>query len=279
MILIADSGSSKTSWAILDNHDTTLVSTIGMNPYFIDQNRVDEALKETILSDIKDKIKEIYFYGAGCGAKTQNQWMNDIFRAYFQNAQNIKIENDMLGACISLFGETPGVACILGTGSNSCIYDGIKIINNVPAQGYILGDEASGAYFGKRIARDFIYNLLPASIIQYIQQNIAKDKEEIYDNVYKKALPNRYLASYAKILSLYRQEQYVQDILKEGFEEFVTYHILCYPDINKYKIAAVGSIAAIFEKEFSEILNQNGLELTRTIKEPIEGLVQYYQNR
>jgi len=279
MILIADSGSTKTSWAILENHDTKIFSTIGMSPYFIDKKRIEEALEETILFEKKHLIQEIYFYGTGCGTQSQNQIMHDVFESYFQNAKKISIENDMLGACISLFGDEPGLACILGTGSNSCIYDGREITDNIPAQGYILGDEAGGAYFGKRIARDFIYKLMPEPIIHYIEQHIAKNKEEIYENVYKKAMPNRYLASFAKTMSEFREERYIQNILKEGFEEFIKYHIFCYSQVEKYKIAAVGSIATIFQKEFKESLNKNGLDLTKAIKEPILGLIEYHKNK
>lgn len=276
MWLIAESGSSKTQWRILNQQTIISSETKGINPFFASKEFILGELESSGLAPYRSEIKKIIFYGSGCSHEDRNAFLRDIFKSYFTNAEEILVDHDMLAACIALFGHRVGIACIIGTGSNSCVYQQGSITHNVPALGYILGDEASGSYLGKEIVKHFIYHTLPADIHAFIELEFKVDKEMIFDAVYKKELPNRFLASFAKVAGHFRQDPFIQDILQRGFHEFIQYHLLCYPEARHLPIGFVGSIASVFESELSAALAHYQLKAAKIDSHPIDALVAFY---
>lgn len=278
MLLLAESGSTKTQWRLFDHDMIHSFETMGINPFFADKEFVFSELDKTNLKDYNESITNIVFYGAGCSSEDRNLFLQEIFQDYFCKCTDIKVDHDMMAACIALFGSGNGIACIIGTGSNSCVFEDGKITQNIPALGYILGDEASGAFIGKELIKHYIYKTLPSEIYDYMKNEMKVDKEEVFDAVYKQSMPNRYLASFSVIASEFRSTPCIQAILAQGFEEFTKYHINCYPEAQNYPIAAVGSIAEVFQTEFEAVLSNNNLKLAKVDKAPIHALVEYYRN-
>lgn len=276
MILIADSGSSKTHWKLQMENEILDFYSLGINPFFATEEFIHSELNHSGLGAYKEKIHKIIFYGSGCSSEERNRYVSDIFRKYFPNTEDIYIDHDMKAASIALFGNEKGIACIIGTGSNSCVWNGHDITANVPALGYILGDEASGASIGKELLKHYIYHTLPMEISDYIRREYQIDKEDIFEAVYQKPLPNRYLAQYAKVATEYRDTRFVQEIIHKGFRDFVSYHIACYPESKTYPIGAVGSIASVFRREFEVALSEVNLTLSMVVKDPIDNLVRYH---
>jgi N-acetylglucosamine kinase-like BadF-type ATPase len=276
MLLIAESGSSKTQWRIVDKETCIAAETRGINPFFVSEAFVLEELNDSELIQYKKEIEKIIFYGSGCSHEDRNNYLKSIFQEFFTEAKEIIVDHDMLAACIALFGHESGIACIIGTGSNSCVYDGKQITKNIPALGYVLGDEASGAYLGKELLKHYIYKTLPPEIQNYIWETYRLDKEDIFEAVYKQPLPNRYLSSFAPIASQYRQHGFIQELLNRGLNEFVQYHIACYPEAKQYPIGFVGSIAAVFQEELSSALKSHDLYIHKVDKSPIDALVAFY---
>jgi glucosamine kinase len=276
--LIAESGSTKTSWRIIENNEIFSLETLGINPLFVTHEWVHSILDNTILKNYKTRPMEIFFYGASCSTPSKKDFIRDIFSTYFQHAGAIAIDHDMMAACVALFGAGSGIACILGTGSNSCVYTSHVIQKNIPAQGFILGDEASGAFFGKELLSQYIYKSLPEKIIDYMTQTYTISEEIIYENVYSMPLPNRFVASFAPVLSVFREEKWIQNMLADGFDLFIRRHILPYPEHRDMPIAFVGSIAVQFQYELSSAMAKYELEINHIDPSPIERLVLYHQS-
>lgn len=278
MLLLAESGSSKTSWRIIDGVVIDSVETKGINPFFATKDFIMNELEGSKLLDYQYKITKLIFFGSGCSHEDRNNYLRNIFQLFFSNAAEVEVEHDMLAACIALFGKQSGIACIIGTGSNSCVYQDARITQNVSALGYILGDEASGSYIGKEIVRNFIYKTLPSEIYQFVESEYRLNKEDIFDAVYKKELPNRFLASFSKVASQYRDHSFIQDVLHQGFDQFIRYHIICYPESFNLPIGFVGSIASVFERELKSAMAKHSLTVNRIDSNPVEALVKFYMN-
>ncbi|MBL7789416.1 MAG: hypothetical protein JNL75_06230 [Chitinophagales bacterium] len=276
MFLLAESGSSKTQWRLISGEKIKAAETKGINPFFVTEEFVINELKNSELANFQNDITRIVFYGAGCSHEGRNNFLKGIFKSYFKNANDILVDHDLLASCIALFGKGDGIACIIGTGSNSCVYENGEITHNVPALGYVMGDEASGAYIGKEILKNYIYKTLPKEIHDYILEKYEIDKEDIFDAVYKKDLPNRFLASFAPIASHFKTHPFIQEIILRGFDEFIRYHIICYPESKKLPISFVGSIALVFKEELTLAMQKYDLNITNVDANPIDALIQYY---
>jgi N-acetylglucosamine kinase-like BadF-type ATPase len=276
MILVADSGSTKTSWILQGEGVSRHFHTIGLNPLFIDATGIATVIQKSEMNSWAAEVKEVYFYGASCSSTARNKVVQDGLSLIFTGAKKIEVDHDMKSASIALCGNKPGVACILGTGANSCLWDGQNIVESIEAPGFILGDEASGAYFGKKIIALYLYKRLPKEISSFIEANYSSKKDDIYKAVYQEKFPNLYLATYAKIYSAFRTEKLIQEILRDGFQEFVTYHLLPYDQIEKREIHFVGSIAYHFKEELSEVLLRNGLTPGDFLANPVERLLQWH---
>lgn len=279
MILIADSGSSKTHWVLETEQGLKEFFTIGINPFFVTEEIVHNELDMSGIKEYAGQVSEILFYGASCSSDDRKEKIRVIFKSYFTHAKKILVDHDLVASCLALFGDKPGIACIIGTGSNSCVWDGKEVTANVPALGYILGDEAAGVYIGKEILRHYLYETLPEPIHDWIKKEYRIDKEDVFNAVYKGDFPNKYLASFSTVAEKFRSDPFIQDILHIGFNEFIVYHILCYPESESLPIGCVGSIAEVFRKEFEEELENEGLRLSLVIQSPIHNLVQYHLGR
>lgn len=273
MKLIVDSGSSKASWALINNKQFEIFETDGLNPHFIDERFFDSQIEILKSKFDLNLISNIEFYGAGCGQDFFSNKIVAFLQKAFVNAQFVNVENDVMGASISLFSGQKGIACILGTGSNSCIFDTNTIVENLPAPGYILGDEGAGTFLGKRLLRDFLYNRLPNEMMDFLKKDLKLNEEDIYKNIYSNNRPNRYLASFAPIFDKFKYTAYAHETLVEGFEDFIKFHILPYEHYKNYPIGSVGSIGFVFQDAFKIALKKYDLELSVVYKQPIDGLV------
>ena len=276
MILIAESGSTKTDWLLSDETEDTIFQTIGLNPFFHDEEKVKmEITTNKSFFEMADKVKKIYFFGAGCSSKDRNQIIENGLASVFTNAE-INVNHDIIASAIACCGNENGFSVIMGTGSNSCFWDGKSIYQEVPALGYILGDEGSGSYFGKALLSSFIYKQLPAKLNFELEENQKLTKEIIFENVYKNPNANVYLASFTKILSNYRDEIWVQNLLKQGFSAFVKTHLLPYTNIKSFPIHFVGSVACNFSDELKKVLLEFELTPGKFINNPILELKKYF---
>lgn len=278
MILIADSGSTKTEWMLVSgNVPSQKIRSGGLNPFFLDEIQIAEIVNREVgeLFPRNTVVKEIYFYGAGCGTPEKCKVVHDGLRIRFEEAA-IEVHSDLFGAARALCKRSNGLVGILGTGSNSGFYDGESIVSKVPSLGYILGDEGSGAYIGKKILRDYLYGEMPAKLNSDFEKEYAVGKGDILEQIYRRPLANRYIASFATFAGKHKSEAYIQDLLRKSFRKFFTRTMMKYPEHSLYPVHFTGSIAW----NFSELLKSTGEELGLKIgtinKNPLDGLVEFH---
>lgn len=279
MILFADSGSTKTSWLLYDKKTGSkqYFNTLGINPTIQNKAEIIEKISgNPELIKNANMASDIIFFGAGCSSTERIDLVKSAIREVFLNAKSVTVDHDMKAAAIAVCGAKPGIACIIGTGSNSVFFDGENLTESYAGIGYILGDEASGAYFGKIIVRDFLYHLLPDEIEQHLLQVYKLEKNNIFQLVYKEASANRYLASFAPILSAFRETDYVQVLLQRGFTEFFDFHVSCFENYQDHPIGFVGSIANIFKTELENVANDFECTLGKFVTNPINDIADYY---
>ncbi len=278
MILVSDSGSTKADWKIFENGEFRegKESTKGFNPFFHDKAFiVNELNKNPELVKIKDAVRKVYFFGAGCSSDDRKETIAEGLRAFYTNA-DVYVGHDLEAAVYSVFDEgEPSIVSILGTGSNSAYYDGHTIDNSIPALSYILGDEGSGTYYGKRILASFLYNRLPPKMHKELKEEYNLTKEGIFDSVYKKPNPNVYLASFAKFLSDHKEYHYVKRLVYQGMLEFMDIHICGYPHFKDVPSHFIGSISYHFEDILREVASRRGIPVGRVIKQPVHTLGEY----
>ncbi|WP_299826073.1 hypothetical protein [uncultured Pontibacter sp.] len=278
MILIADSGSTKTDWRLVTATETfDQVQTIGFNPMYQDADQIYQALHDTLLPQLKEKTPEaIYYYGAGCSSPERNKRVEDALKLAFP-ASEIHVDHDLMGAARSLCGHKPGIAGILGTGSNSCLYDGKDIVDNVPSLGFLLGDEGSGAYMGKLLIKAYLYRELPDELAQSLKNRFNLTKDGILDEVYGSTVPSRYMASFAKFMHEKRQHPVIKAMIYENFSEFFECHITKYDKFAELPVHFVGSIAYHFSDTLKQVAKKYGITLGRILSTPSEGMILYHQ--
>jgi len=277
MILIADSGSTKTEWQFISDDNSVFETcfTKGINPFYQSTEEIIKSLEESpILKDINPA--SIYFYGAGCANTEKILIVEDALKSFF-GAKNILIDSDLTGAARSLCQKEEGIACILGTGSNSCHYNGKNIISNVSPLGFIIGDEGSGAVLGKKLLGDILKNQLLKEIIDLFFNTYHTDRAEILDHIYKKPFPNRYLAQYTRFISANIQHKELKQLVIESFKEFIQRNLLQYQNISQLPIHFTGSIAFYFEEQLNEALLSFDLNPGTICQSPMEGLIRYHQ--
>ena len=278
MILVADSGSTKVDWvAIKEDGSTVAVKTAGINPVFITKEKIVNILQVSLSSIIGSNVSEVYFYGAGVVSDTVGSDLESAFNEVFPGVKCFAA-SDMLAAARALCGDGKGIACIIGTGANSCFFDGEKMAEHVNAGGFILGDEASGGYFGKRLISDFIKGLLPKDIEKAFVEKYDLDYLKIVDKVYKQPAPNRFLASFSYFIEQYRDTEYMQGLLKSGFKDFITRNVYGY-NYKEYPLNVVGSIGYIFKRELEEVAAECGVKVGKVLRSPIDGLIEYHKEK
>lgn len=285
--LIVDSGSTKTSWCFAFLPDTKsadgarTVTTEGLNPAVMSAEEVEEKIAKALnhclqsLSISAADVENVFFYGAGCISGRAGV-VSESIQSILVDAR-IYVADDLLGAARALCGHKAGIACILGTGSNSCLYDGKNIVAHTPALGYVLGDEGSGAVLGRKFLNAVLKQTLPENIRKRFLQESGLDMAEVINRVYRSPAPNRFLASMSKYIHGYLDEKEVRDIVIDNFEDFIRNNILAYGDEFR-TINVVGSIAYHYKEQLIEAASRNGFQIGKIIKSPIEGLIEYHMS-
>lgn len=282
MILVADSGSTKADWKIFENNHfrDDKESTKGFNPFFHDRDFIVEELEQNAtLNEIADKVEKVYFFGAGCSSVQRNEIIASGLRAFFENAE-VEVGHDLNGAIYSVFDEgEPCIVSILGTGSNSAYYNGFSVDNSIPALSYILGDEGSGTYYGKRILASYLYNRLPPKMHKELEEEYKLTKEGIFEAVYTLEDVNVYLASFARFLSDHKEYHYVKRLVYQGMLEFMDIHICGYENFQHVPCHFIGSIAFHFEDILREVASRRQIQVGRIVQQPVHTLAQYLVNK
>ncbi len=279
MILLADGGSTKCDWILLDDSGEIVFKTRteGLNPAVFEKSLLEERIRDNEeLTSYREKIDVVNFYGAGCGTKKPTAMLKKIFEDFFVNAE-VVVKEDMVAAVYAATTE-PGIVCILGTGSNSCYYDGDDIHMVVDSLGYILMDEASGNYFGKRLIRDYYYKRMPPEVASEFEKRFDLSSDSIKENLYKKDNPNTYLASFAEFIFTSERNGYFYKIVTEGIQEFVENRVLCFPEAQNVPIHFIGSIAHFSEDIIRAAVWPYNLTVGNIVRRPIDGIIDYYRN-
>ena len=281
MILIVDSGSTKTDWiGIDDSGKVTFESqTLGLNPQVLDRNIIKERIVNNYdLYKYRKDIDELYFYGAGCGTEPPRVLIKKVFEDVFINANEISVKEDTYAAIYAT--STSGkksIVCIIGTGSNCTYFDGNDVLQKVTSLGYILMDDASGNYFGRQLLRDYYFNRIPEEISKKFESEYDLKAETIKDKLYKQPNPNTYLAKFAKFLINNKDSEYSQTLIRKGFQSFIERQILQFSDAKEVLIHFSGSISFYLKEELESCLKEYGLSAGNIIRRPIEGLLKYHQ--
>lgn len=277
MILIADSGSTKTSWALVnEDHSVGQFQSSGFNPYVQKQAEITLIIQMEVVPAIQQAgVSKIFFYGAGCSTPENKKLMHDSFKQYFKDSI-IEIEHDLMGAARALWFNSPGIVSILGTGSNSCVYNGKDIVDAVPSLGFILGDEGSGAYMGKMLVRDFLYLKMPENLAQKFKNQYQLDATTILNQVYKKENPNRWLASFSVFILENISQKYCKSLVSASIQSFFDAHLNHYKKYSDYPLGVIGSIGYYYKDILEDIASKNGFTLKKIIKSPIAELVKYH---
>ena len=274
--LIADSGSTKTEWCLLKNKKSFTFTSQGMSPYFVNGAGMEKIITEEVMPHLKEtSIDKIYFYGTGCKSPANAKIVKKVFQKLFKDAA-VTVDHDLSGAAKSLCGNEKGIACILGTGSNSCYYNGKRIAKNSPGIGFILGDEGSGAYLGKTIIQHFLYNIFDDDLRARFDAKFVTTDSEILEAVYKKPLPNRYLASFAIFLAENRGHYMIENIIEDGLNDFFYTHIIRYRESGKLPVHFTGGIAFGFKDVILQLCKGYDLQMGNIFKSPMEGLIKYH---
>lgn len=277
MILIADSGSTKTDWRLIaSNGKIFSFKSEGINPYFHSSSSITRTLERLNIQPFNfADISEIFFYGAGSSSAQNREIMQLGFQPIFTNAK-INILHDLLGAARALFKEDSGIAAILGTGSNSCLFVNGKIEQTLGGQGYILGDEGSGMHIGRKVVREFMNDLMPPDILEVFKATYGLTKDEISFSVYKKDFPNRFLASFSTFVFDNIDHPYILGLADDAFMKFFDRYIIQYPDYQKYPLRIVGSVGFFYKSQIQKQADRYGIKLDTIIRAPIDGLVNYH---
>jgi N-acetylglucosamine kinase-like BadF-type ATPase len=276
VILIADSGATKAEWCLVNNGKKKTIFTQGISPYFLNSEQITELVKNEVNKILKEiQPDNIYYYGTGCAnpdnAKTVKKALGKVF-----TKSKIEVDTDLLAAARAACDHDKGVACILGTGSNSCYFNGKKIIKNSPGIGYVLGDEGSGAYLGKKVVQYYLYNTFDEDLRARFDAKFVTTSVEILDNVYKKPLPNKYLASFTMFLAENRGHYMIENILEDGLNDFFFHHLCKYAEIWKHPVSFVGSVAFGFKDIIEQLCHAYEFDLGTIVKNPMPGLITYH---
>ena len=278
MILLADSGSTKTEWWLIkDNKTQQSFKTVGFNPYFVSTEQVKSILQEDF-SDRFDlgQIHKVFFYGAGCSSDSKKAVINNALQALFPGAHT-EVEHDLLASARALHGNQPGVACILGTGSNACLYDGNDITESLFSLGYMFGDEGSGAHLGKTYIAAHLKKRAPAEILTAFVQETALTDEDILTNVYKKENPNRFLASFTVFLKKHLDNPWVFSLVEQCFDEFFSEQVSKFTNYQHMTFGCIGSVGYHFRDVLEQSAAKHNIKPEIFLVSPMDGLLEYHK--
>lgn len=280
MILVVDSGSYKSDW-ILESPDSSPIweKTKGMNPFFTREKEIIKIIQglDKIIKYARE-IREIYFFGSGCTNPDRREMVSNALSQIFPNAF-ISVETDLIGSAYATCGNTPGYTAVLGTGSNMTFFDGEQVLPTKQGLGFILGDQGSGVWFGKKLITSFLYGTMPEELSAAFGSSYQVSKELVMKHVYHKGSPNAYLASFAPFMQMHQQHPYIQGLLHQGFEEFIKSHLLLYPDYQQHVCHFVGGIAFHFQHELAIVCRQYAVNIGKIIQQPIEELYNFVIER
>lgn len=277
-ILIADSGSTKCDWQLLDGSGAELLEfhTMGFNPYFHSADKVEQVMAgHSDVQGIREEVTHVYFYGAGSSSAPLCAIIEEGLQRVFPGAA-VAVDHDLVGAAYSTFDGRPGITCIIGTGSNSCRFDGASVTEEVPALAYILGDEASGSWHGKKLLAARLYHRLPAEVEADFDATYGLDKDAIIDRVYRASDPNVFLASFMTFIGKHRDQPMFQAWLSEGFRAFLDVHVKCFEGWQDEPVHFIGSVSYHFQDVLKAECAKDGIEVGQIIKKPIDGLASYH---
>lgn len=279
MLLVADSGSSKADWILtLPDNQTIPFRTSGINPFFLTEKEIIKIFQNTPeIQPYIDQVKEIYFFGAGCSSPDRREIISNALSRIFKNAF-ISVDIDIIASIYATTGNSAGICCILGTGSNITYFDGTMIHESKHGLGYILGDEGSGTFFGRQLITSFLYGTMPSELSRAFYMKYKIDKESIIKRVYQQPFPNFYLASFAPFMSEYSSHPFIEEIIKRGLNEFIETNIKSYPDYKKQTCHFVGSIAYHFSDILKELCEAQEIRVGKILKHPIEELSSFILN-
>ena len=277
MILIADSGSTKTEWQLVkEGKPSGLIRTAGINPYYQDRKEILNELETKLMPQLGDSpVSKLFFYGAGCGTEQQKNVITGILRHFFPGSV-ISVDSDILGASRALFGKAEGIVCILGTGSGSCLFDGVTITDQIPSLGFILGDEGSGAWTGKKMITDYLRGDMPQQCIDIISSEFDINKENILKQVNHGSLPGSYLAKFARFISDHTDRTYFFRLIYDSFALFAEKYIIRYRNYEKMSCGFVGSVAWYNKTILESVSKYYGFKINKVLKSPVEGLIKYH---
>jgi len=282
MIVIADGGSTKTNWCLINEAGRKIhFNTEGYNPYFAKQDYIENSLRTTLPDSLDpSKLEEVYYYGAGCSTDANKKIVADAMQKVFVNAK-INVDHDLLASCRALLGDEPGFAAILGTGTNTCLYDGNGIELNIDSLGYFLGDEGSGSNIGKRLLADYMKGFMPKGLSENFFNIYGLTNEDIFDNIYNKPLPNRFCASFSKFLYDFKTtyQEYAEDVVDTAFTAFFEKLVIHYPNYNKHLLNVVGSVGYSFRDRLSVVADKYEMGVGKIIRSPIDDLVEYHLSK
>jgi glucosamine kinase len=277
MIIVADSGGSKIDWRFLKSDKTIgQANSAGFNPYYQPIDHLKSIIKESLLTHITEPVTKIFFYGTGVSSEKNQQVIQAAFAEHFEKAK-IEIGWDLLAAARALCGQEPGIACILGTGSNSCQYDGETIVDNVSNLGWILADEASGTYLGKQLIFDYFRNNMPEKLAAQFHARFPWTREEVLEKVYQQEKPGAFLASFAKFIFQHLKEPYCYKLVYNSFSAFYENNVMKYKGYKEMKVHFTGSIAFYFSDLLRQVANDKGITVKNILEGPIAGLTLYHQ--
>lgn len=289
MRLIIDAGSTKTEWILMEgNALIRRFQTEGFNPNYNDLQTLKTLVETRFIAspdneipfsrrDESTSLQEVYYYGTGCGSEKNCQLIQQVFQNRFPKAE-IHVTHDLMAACHAVLGHEKGITCILGTGSNSCVYDGEKIVEKAVSLGYLVGDEGSGCHIGKAVVRAYFYGFMPEDLRQKFAETYRLELPDFVQTLYHNPQPSRYLASFAKFAGENQTHPFIRALVKDCFKAFIEAFVCRYADCKTMKVSFIGSIAYHFQDILRESLADFGLTIGEVMQAPAEGLIRYYQH-
>ena len=278
MILIADSGSTKTDWCMVERGQLLQqIFTKGTNPFFQSEEEISNEIATALLPQLTtNELDAVYFYGAGCGFPDKIEMVHRAITRHLKVKGEVEVNTDMLAAARGLCGHSAGIACIMGTGSNSCLYNGRDIVTNVSPLGFILGDEGSGAVLGRLLVGDILKNQMTAELKEKFLGQLGLTPADIIDRVYRQPFPNRFLASLSPFLAQNLHEPCVRTLVLDSFKAFLKRNVMQYEDYQEKQVHFIGSVAFYYKDILAEAAQEMGIRLGTIIKSPMEGLIKYH---
>ncbi|MDE0966852.1 MAG: N-acetylglucosamine kinase [Flavobacteriaceae bacterium] len=279
MILIVDSGSTKTDWIAINDKGEILfqTQTLGLNPQVLTNYIIEERIVNNFdLYQNRNSVTKLYFYGAGCGTEPPRVMIKGVFQEIFKSAEVLVKEDTFAAVYATAEINKESIVCILGTGSNCSYFDGVNVVQKITSLGYILMDDGSGNYFGRQLLRDYYFNRIPESTAKKFEKNFDLNAETIKDHLYKKPNPNTYLAKFARFLIENKENNYAQKVIEKGMNQFIKLQILQFPNAKELPIHFTGSISYYLQEELTKALKKHGLKAGNIIRRPIDGLLKYH---